>query len=143
MKNTKQKGFSLIESLVALALVSFFLIVIAQMQSDFMSSNYQTKFRQDALLVAQNQLAEASKEFYDTDTTMSSTADDGRFNVDTAIIVESRDVNNDGVADPLFNTITVTVTWNDGFGNDETVKLESLRESSHDTYADEIYDIAT
>ena len=127
----RQRGISLIEAMVALAVMAFGTLAVLGVQTTLRLNADISKQRNEAVRMAQEAL-EAARGFdsvatYDdllaVDSTPVTVYDESNASYQIRTLVE--DAQEAGIEEPQRKTISVVVTWEDRSGSQQTVRLNS------------------
>ena len=118
-KEQNQKGFTLIEVLMAMAIFSIGILAVGSMQIAAMNGGASARRSTDAATIAQDQIEKIIAGNYDDLAAPADAVVNGRYSLNWAVAEE--DLNTDGNNDA--KNVTVTVTWPDK-GGDRSFNLE-------------------
>jgi len=121
----QNRGFTLIEALVALLILSIGLLGLARYQSVTLKSSGDTKARTEALAIAEQTIEQLRN--FSTEAAFDAIASDTMGTAVTgsnAVFTPTWVVSN-FTTPAQYKQIVVTVTWNDSSGNSQSVQLVS------------------
>ncbi len=103
MTRNKSKGFTLMEVMIAMAVLAIALVAVYQLQSQSISMATDSRFMTTAALLAQSKMVEI-----ETDSSLSNTSDSGDFGTDYPQYTWHLEITDTQM--PQFKKIQVTVT---------------------------------
>jgi type IV pilus assembly protein PilV len=116
------KGFTLLEVLVTLTILSIGLLGVAGLTTGVLRGNFYAKNVTTATVIAQTQIEDIQRTGYTNANTKAGTVEvtmgGARFSRNTVITNGSPAAN--------MKTVSVTVTWNEGTGGSRSVNLQTL-----------------
>ena len=141
----KSAGFSLIEVLVAVVILSVGLIGTAKLQTAVIKSGSDSQARSEAITIAQSKLEEfksfetlaAYSNIESSAALIAAAEDEGEvldFSVAGTSATYSVDWSITENTAPDYLAVTVTIAWNDSMGSPQQVSLDSIIGKSNPSY---------